>query len=83
MARKDIVSVYIGDPHWYITDEVDDPVRPRRRWWRLWWDAIEHGYTSKQDGDQLRTLLESAGLNPDPKAWRKPTEEEKRPRRDG
>ncbi|GAA4439297.1 hypothetical protein [Phytohabitans houttuyneae] len=83
MARKDMVLVYIADPRWYITEEVDDPQRPRRRWWRLWWNSIDHGYTGRRDGDQLRELLERARLDPDPGAWRQPTAEEKRPRRDG
>lgn len=79
VARKDTVLVYDSDPRWYITAEVDDPVRPTRRWYRLWWESIAHAYTRSQDPDELRQMIEGAGL--DPLGWRQPTVEERQPRR--
>lgn len=83
MARKDIVLVYRSDPRWYVTAESDLRQPPRRRWWALWWKQIPHGYTGRQDADELVALMVSAGLDPDPEKWREPTAEEKQPRRDG
>lgn len=82
VARKDTVLVYIADPRWYITAEVD-PGPPTRRWYRLWWDSIAERYTRTQDPAEVVEMIVSVGLDPDPRAWREPTDEETRPRRDG
>jgi hypothetical protein len=82
VARKDTVLVYDPDPRWYVTAESDLLTPPKRRWYALWWEQIQHGYTRTLDGDEVRVLIESAGLDPDPEKWREPTEEEKRPRRE-
>jgi hypothetical protein len=78
MARTDMVLIYIPDPRWYVTAEVDAGP-PVRRWYRLWWNSIAERYTATRDPDELVVMLVGAGL--DPAAWRVPTEEEKRPRR--
>lgn len=81
MARINTVLVYRQDANWYITAEVDNPGRPTRRWFRLWWNNIAERYTATLDADELRKMIESVGLDPDPVKWREPTEEEKRPQR--
>lgn len=75
--------VYRLDERWYITEEVDNPVRPTRRWYRLWWGSIAERYTRTQDPAEVVEMMTSVGLEPDPQAWRAPTAEEKRPRREG
>jgi hypothetical protein len=83
VARKDTILVYASDPRWYVTAESDLGTPPKRRWWGLWWQQLAHGYTRRQDPDELVKLMVSAGLDPDPERWRQPMEEELRPRRDG
>jgi hypothetical protein len=83
VARINTVLVYRLDSRWYVTAEVDDPQRPTRRWYELWWNSIRERYTARLDVDELRQAIESVGLDPDPAKWRGPTKEEKRPRRDG
>lgn len=75
-----MVLVYRRDPRWYVTAESDLERPTKRRWYALWWQQIQHGYTRTLDADELVVLMEQAGLDPDPERWRLPTEEEKRPR---
>jgi hypothetical protein len=78
VARFNIVYVYDPDPNWYVTHE-QDPDSPRE-FFRLWHYRYAAKDTVTLDTDELVRQFRAHGL--DPRRWREPTEEEKRPRRD-